>query len=525
MTGTLIKRVLVITLTFCVFFAVVGCGETQPDSSHVSTPTDSNISSDSVAEKDTYEKDGVIYVGDDTKVSFETTVKNFGDYSSESDEDAAKLRKEILEAKDAIKAKGTTYYVSNSGDDENDGTSSDKPWKTLNALTTNEYKIKEGDAILFNRGDIFRGTFKTLSGVSYGAYGKGDKPAIYGCKSNYAKETWRRTSEENIYALIYTSSADVGMIVFNHGEAYGNKKLKNAFECDEDYEFYHDKDGGMVYLYCSKGKPSDVFYDIELLYDRHIINIPNNSENVYIENLCLKYTGAHGISVGMPVKSITIKNCEIGWIGGSIHRTTGNVRYGNGIQFYGQTTDALVDHCWVYQCYDAALTHQYGGASNGNPEMNATNISYTNNLVEFSTYSLEYFWGWKEDGKCVENPNVYMKDILVENNVMRFAGYGMGLTRPDPGNTAHITTWNTSYNTSKNFVIKNNIFDTSSVNLINARTFSSVNPIYSGNKFIQKEGGKLGHVYINNKSDQPLLPLDETSLKTFDKNGTLIIKK
>ena len=44
-------------------------------------------------------------------------------------------------------------------------------------------KIKAGDAVLLKRGDIFRGNLVSAkSGVSYGAYGEGDKPCIYGCK-------------------------------------------------------------------------------------------------------------------------------------------------------------------------------------------------------------------------------------------------------------------------------------------------------------------------------------------------------
>ena len=522
MIKTLFKKVLAISLVLCMILAVSGCNS-QSDSSDIAVSSD-NDTSNVETNNDTYEKDGLIYVGDNTKATVETTIKNFGDFSSESDEDAAKLRKEILDAKDTIKAKGTTWYISNDGDDNNDGSSPEKAWKTTNAIAINEYKIKEGDAVLFNRGDIFRGTFKTLDGVSYGAYGKGDKPTIYGCKTNYAEEVWRRTSEENIYALIYTSTADVGMIIFNHGEARGNKKLKNVFECDEDYDFYHDASVGVVYVYCSKGKPSDVFYDIELLYNKSIISIPNKSENVYIENLSLKYTGAFGISVGMPVKGVTIKNCEIGWIGGSIHRAASQTRYGNGIQFYGQTNDAVVDHCWIYQVYDAGLTHQYSGAPDGNPEMNAENITYTNNLVEFCAYSLEYFWNWKVDGEPVFNPNVYMKDILVENNIMRFSGYGISEDRPDPMNMGHVIT-SVSQNYSINFVVKNNIFDTGKLRLFAARTTTGANPTFSNNVYIQKEGGKLGVAYVNGKTDTPELLLEASALKTFDKNGELKIIK
>ena len=516
------------SFAICLLLAVSGCGGSQPDGSTISDTTD-KISSNAIETDDTYEKDGVIYVGEDTKVSAEITVKNFGDFSSESDKEANELRKEIIEAKDTIKAKGTTWYISNDGDDDNEGNSPEKAWKTLNALASNEYKIKEGDAVLFNRGDIFRGNLNTISGVSYGAYGKGDKPTIYGCKTNYAKEIWRLTSEENIYAMINASSSDVGMIIFNHGEAYGNKKIDNVFECDEDYEFYHDRENGIVYLYYSKGVPSDIFYDIEFLSNKRIIQIKNNQENIYIENLCLKYTGAHAISVGMPVRGITIKNCEIGWIGGSIYKGgSDTTRYGNGIEFYGQTTDAIVDHCWVYQCYDTGLTHQYGGSPTSNPEMSAENITYTKNLIEFCSYSFEYFWGWSEKGVQTYNPNVYMKDILIKDNIMRFAGYGLGKNRPDLANVGHVITWATSYNDSKNFIVENNIFDTSILNLFNIRTHTTVNPTFTGNKYIQTKDGRLGNVVseigASGGEKRINLTLDEASLKSFDKNGTLIIK-
>ena len=332
-----------------------------------------------------------------------------------------------------------------------------------------------------------------------------------------------RTANKNVYSLRVDISTDIGMIIFNHGEAYGYKMLNNISECDSDYEFYHDRSSGILYLYCSSGRPSDVFYDIELLSNRSIIHVPNGSENVYIENISAKYTGGHGISVGMPVSGVTIKNCEIGWIGGSIHKDD-NTRYGNGIQFYGQTTDAIVENCWVYQCYDAGLTHQYSGSPDGNPEMTAENISYINNLVEFCTYSLEYFWNWKIDGKYVENTNVYMKDILVEKNIMRFAGYGLGQTRPDSVNVGHIVTWSGN-NSNQNFVIKNNTFDMSTLRLFAVSTYDDANPTFIGNKYIQSADARLGHAYTNNKANGGILDMTETALKEFDSIGTLTIIK
>ena len=463
----------------------------------------------------------MIYVGADTKVSAATTVQNFGDYSSVSDAESNQLRNTILASEDTISVSGTTWYISNDGDDSNAGNSPEASWKTVSAVIKHADKIKAGDAVLFKRGDIFRGNLETVSNISYGAYDEGDKPCIYGSKFNYADETWVSTQTKNVYALRVDITTDIGMIILNHGEAYGYKMLNGVSECNSDYEFYHDINSGIIYMYCSKGRPSQVFYDIELLYNKSGVHVANGAENVYIENLSIKYTGGHGISVGMPVSNVTIKYCEVGWIGGSIHRDD-NTRYGNGIQFYGQTTNAVVDHCWVYQCYDAGLTHQYTGAPDGNPEMTAENITYTNNLVEFCTYSLEYFWNWKVNGVPTENANVYMKDILVEDNVMRFAGYGLGKTRPDPVNMGHVVT-SLSYNSNENFVIKNNIFDMSTLRLFNVSTYEEANPLFTGNQYIQNADKLLGDAYAENNTKGGRVALKEESLKRFDETGTLVV--
>ena len=79
----------------------------------------------------------------------------------------------------------TTYYVSNSGDDTNPGTSEELPWRTL--IKVNYFfRLKPGDQVLFKRGDSWTGTLRVNasgtadSPIVYGAYGSGEKPKIYG---------------------------------------------------------------------------------------------------------------------------------------------------------------------------------------------------------------------------------------------------------------------------------------------------------------------------------------------------------
>jgi len=83
-----------------------------------------------------------------------------------------------------LKPATTAYYVSSSGDDANDGRSTDQAWETLTKV--NATSFSGGESILFNKGDEFEGTI-TISDsgtnglpITYGSYGTGSKPKIYG---------------------------------------------------------------------------------------------------------------------------------------------------------------------------------------------------------------------------------------------------------------------------------------------------------------------------------------------------------
>ncbi|MEO5990188.1 MAG: right-handed parallel beta-helix repeat-containing protein, partial [Ferruginibacter sp.] len=83
----------------------------------------------------------------------------------------------------ASNAHATNYYLSNSGNDANNGTDPSSAWKSLAKL--NSFKnLKPGDSVLFKKGDSFYGSITvTNSGsagnpIVYSAYGTGAKPLI-----------------------------------------------------------------------------------------------------------------------------------------------------------------------------------------------------------------------------------------------------------------------------------------------------------------------------------------------------------
>ncbi len=375
--------------------------------------------------------------------------------TSRFDSQAEAKRQEILDLKDTVKAtgNGTTYYISPTGDDDNAGTSKDQAWRTTKNLSDTAM-FKEGDAVLFERGGIYRNVHIILaSGVSYGAYGTGTKPNLYGSARNYADESlWEETTTENVWRIkVEKDSPDVGNLVFDHGKGFGLKMTNNKLTID--FQFYHDLSKDYVYLYLSKGNPGKLYSDIEICTKVTMLQVKPAAavENVTIENLCIKYTGAHGIGIQSSAtnenKNITIRGCEIGWVGGSLLKQ--GSRYGNGIEFNGWIDGALVEDNWIYQCYDTSYTNQGSNCYQ-------KNITVKENLMEYSPYNIEV-WTAQEIGKGG------MVNCSFVDNMLRFAGYGWGTLNRLGSNTSAVG--NISFYDyvipCENVLISGNVFDCS----------------------------------------------------------------
>ena len=456
-------------------------------------------------------------------VTYNTAIL-YNKQTSKFDQQAETLRQSILSEKDTVKPSttGKTYYISPKGDDANPGTSKDKPWRTTKNLS-NHLIFKAGDVILFERGGVYRNvSFHLTSGVTYGAYGDSSKPKpqLYGSDKNYADEKlWEKTSTANVWRLnVGKGFDDVGNFVFDHGKAIGLKLMNNKLTVD--YQFYHDAVKGYVYLYLAAGNPGKVYSDIEICTKESMMYTKGayKAENITIENLCLKYTGAHGIVVqsdtGLQAKNITVRGCEIGWIGGSL--LTAAVRYGNGIEFNGPIDGALVEDCWIYQCYDAGYTNQ--GACY------QKNITVKDNLIEYSPYNIEV-WSAKEIGKGG------MENCTFSDNVLRFAGFGWGTLNRHGSNTSVVG--NISFYNyvvpCKNVVIRNNVFDCSyryDVCIVYPNDPEGRGPTITGNTWNQKpfknkdSEAVVGQSYLTgNQKVYKCATLDEmkASVAIFDK--------
>jgi len=390
------------------------------------------------------------------------------------------------------------YYLSPSGDDARDGRSPQNAWRTVQHLNRQK-DIRPGAYVLFERGGLWRvtldlpnwptekpftgydGGLKGLPGVTYSAYGVGPKPRLTTSPFDGADATrWQETDVPGVWAA-YLGRTDVGNVVFDGGAAHGIKILpvyhkdgsmtaqytklpfRDYRDLTGDLHFYHDyatngigRGTGFLYLR-SKENPGLRFKSIEFGLRFNIITSHGRSNVVY-DNFCLLYGGAHGIHHG-GANDLTVRNCEFGWIGGGIQgeglfgRAWG-VRYGNAVET-GACDGYTVTNCYVYQVYDAGLTHQadvvsrFSGKEN---ERYQKRIRYVGNVIEKCNYSIEYFLS-----RCPETNPSRMEDYLIADNLMWDAGKGLCEQRPDLSQDAHVKSWESS-NRATGYVIRGNVF-------------------------------------------------------------------
>ncbi len=428
-------------------------------------------------------------------VTYNTAIV-YNEKHSSYDAEAEKMRLSIVNSKSVVGPSevGNTYYVSPKGDDANDGLTPSTAWQTLEKLLLTG-KFKTGDVVLFERNAVYRGYIPVVNGVSYGAYGVGAKPAIYGSARNYADPNlWEKTDRENVWRVkVGKSTPDVGNIVFDHGKvcASDGRQIENTLT--KDFDFIHDPAHGYVYLYLAKGNPGSLYSDIEVCAKQHIVTPADktgSATDITIDNLCIKYGGAHGIGFGT-AENITITNCEIGYIGGSELNTTdefGGVvycRYGNGIEFWSHATNIVVKNNWIYQCYDAGYTNQGQGARH-------TDLLIKDNLIEYCNYNIEIFGSYVAEDGTIKG---LLKNCVYDGNVLRFAGYGFGTNNRTGSNDSAVSAicyWR-SFIPSENVIIRNNVLDTSHRYLLVSAYVNGqreMAPIVKGNTWIQRDGSK-----------------------------------
>ena len=353
-------------------------------------------------------------------------------------------------------AEAVFYVDSERGSDSASGVTPQTAFKTL--AKVNAADVWPGDKVLFRRGGLWRGQLVPKSGetgrpVYYGAYGEGVKPILENSVAAEAPGSWEATDRPNVWRTTATFALDVGSVIFNHGEAWGWKVYKqDDVNALNPHRYLYDRTDKKVYLY-SAGDPAAKWNSIELALNQHVVSEGSRHDVVY-DGLWVRYGAAHGFGGGS-VRGIVIRNCDVSWIGGGVQKWTDNgdgtetpTRFGNGIEFWDNARDCVVESNRLWEIYDAALTTQ--GHGDGIVE---SNVVYRYNVIWNAEYSFE-MW---TNPQTHEKPSLCMDLYITNNTACNAGGCWSHAQRPNGPNGSHLMFYGHSAPTT-NFVIRNNVF-------------------------------------------------------------------
>ena len=353
------------------------------------------------------------------------------------------------------------YISSSEGDDKNDGLTPETPWKSIQRLidAQRDKAIRGGDVILFKRGDEWHQKLWTVAGVTYSAYGEGPKPRILGSTEADSPEQWIPTDVEGVYRFLgkFALERDVGNIVFNDGEAFAQRVLKAADKDetlpaggdnivgngiktwlmdprpfsgyadlkkiaddipDADFMYYHDFEAEDLYLYSRNGNPGKLFWSIEICTKGNGISA---TTGVTLDNLCIRYPGSHGVGAGT-CKKLIVRNCEVGYIGGSIQFIRDNriVRFGNAIEIYGMADGFYVYNNYIHQCFDCGPTAQWSGNVPEGKQLISKDIHYYDNILNEAGLEIWY----STHSEMTEDTCCKLIECNLYNNTVTGSGSG-----------------------------------------------------------------------------------------------------
>lgn len=334
---------------------------------------------------------------------------------------------------------GQAYYVSSSaGSDGNSGTSPDSPWQSVWQVINAD--LHPGDAVFFRRGDMWRQQlYQTVPGVTYSAYGEGEKPLFSNSPEDGADpgkwELYHQGDDGRKIWKFYQDMDTVGGIYLNgteleaervYGYWVGDHYVDLAYSYDpapdpdnasgwtlhvggeqrpetslEDLEFccmpdltgrdypidmLGDKSPGPLYLRCDAGNPGEVFDSIEFCGSYWPIAV---SSDCVFDNLAIRYWSVFAFW-GHPDtdKNVVIQNCEVAYgrqntVG--FHQPEPDCGVMNDA-IYGVAQNAVIRHNYIHDNDGSGITFETSSDSRpqGADDGPVTGLGFTctGNLIE-----------------------------------------------------------------------------------------------------------------------------------------------
>ena len=307
------------------------------------------------------------------------------------------------------------YVSSSEGNDANNGTTPETPFKTI------KKGVSRGSKVLLKAGDIFYESLYATDRI-VSRYGKGSNPTLIGFK-RLIEPRWEKV-DNNIWKL---RLADDNFTGYNEV----GPSLLNNIGCIHEY----DKDliHGCRRQYLSKLSRDWDFWQTE----HHERNIDPNEFNyiylylttnpndlklefavsefcAYLERTSIDHINFFGFGYGIECKTKTnVRYCRVDamggreWLGQDVFASLGN-----GIEFYisQDMEDCTIEGNYISRCYDCGITIQAYGCGKSTPR----NFTIQDNLI------VNCCQGWEDFLRNA--PEVVYENCVFRNNIVLNSG-------------------------------------------------------------------------------------------------------
>lgn len=355
-----------------------------------------------------------------------------------------------------VRDNGVTYYIdSAAGSDSADGLSQGNAWKTV--AKANNASLSAGATVRFKRGGVWRERINPQSGsptgwITYSDYGAGNLPLFLGSIEANHTSNWTETSA-NKWQYNGIVPDDAGNIFFNNTTT--GYKVWSLADVNSTGRFYYDKSTSRATLYAT-ANPATLYTDIEIWTGQHMVYTPkpvgsyqyagaDMLSNVIFENLNFQYGGAYVLKFNN-THHIIISNCTMTWSGGAELIGRPQVRYGNGIEFYGYAYYCKAVANTIYEMYDSGVSVQ---CVDGSPI--ACGVEFSANFISNCSYASYELWYSYEPGNIS-----ILSNISFTGNSCYDAGLGWGIQRSDEAGYQVLMSQAPGRNSG--IVITNNLF-------------------------------------------------------------------
>ena len=391
---------------------------------------------------------------------------------------AASLRRDTFYSRTTDpESTGTVYYISNSGNDNNDGLSPETAWATLDRAFETYWPLtrdllKPGDTVLLERGGTWyispderegltSDAYNIVEGVTLGAYGEGTRPVVRGDIPEANEPAfWTLYHDENGVKIWASNNKlqDSNVIVFNGGESYAEEimphwstnlnhycnakgepfdivaELENnlSFCCMLDLDSAESVDlqnstaRGTLYLRCDDGNPAEVFDEVAVPQAQTGLGLHTNASLVdldirYFTCIATELSGYDGYTGQQVI------NCEVSWCGGLIseyqfsdERPEGVLRpycAGGALQVSGSgnaVRDSYIHHC-------GPMTLIISIHVDGPEKRTFEYMTHSGNLIEYCGTALHIADLTKMDDADAEG---FISNLTFADNIVMHSGEG-----------------------------------------------------------------------------------------------------